>query len=129
MSATDIDKTTNLQYTDPKTFVQACHMYPVWQKKWHSTILKKFGNIFKHKVYERVARYKVPKYCRIVKSKCVFKVKRCGRFRAWLVAYGYSQVYGIDFVEKKSPIINDITLKLLLTTLMVDGLNPKITDI
>ena len=83
----------------------------------------------KHQVYGRVARSKIPKSSRCVKSKWVLKMKRDGRFRAHLVACGYSKVPRIDFVENFSPVINDVTLKLLLMLLLINGLKAKVIDV
>ena len=50
----------------------------------------------------------------LVKSKWVFKIIRDGRFRARLVICGYSQVPGVDYTENYSPVINDVTLRIML---------------
>lgn len=83
----------------------------------------------KHEVYGRTARSKIPKLHRCVKSKWVFKIKRDGRFRACLVACGYSQIPGVDFVENFSPVINDVTLRILVALFLVNKYKAKIIDV
>ena len=50
-------------------------------------------------------------------------------FRARLVACGYSQIPGVDYSANYSPVINDITFRMLLLTMMYFGLSGKIVDV
>ena len=96
---------------------------------WREAILKEFGDITKHKVYRRYARSKIPENKRCVKCKRVFNIKRDGRFRARLVACGYSQVPGINFVENFSLVINNVTLTILIILMLAHNLRGKIVDV
>ena len=58
--------------------------------------------------------------------KWVFAVKRSGRFRARLVALGYSQIPGLDFIDNYAPVVQDVTFRILLTNL---SSNPKFEGI
>ena len=56
-----------------------------------------------------------PENRRHVGNKWVFKIKRNGVYRARLVALGYSQIPGVDFTDNFSPVVNDTTLRIVLT--------------
>jgi hypothetical protein len=45
--------------------------------------------------------------------------KRNGIFRARLVAYGYSQIPGIDFSESFTPIINNTSFEIMLIAILI----------
>ena len=80
-------------------------------------------------VWRKIKRSDIPKDRRLVKSRWVFKVKCNGVFRARLVACGYSQIPGVDYSANYSPVINDITFRMLLLTMMYFGLSGKIVDV
>ena len=50
-------------------------------------------------------------------------------YRLRLVACGYSQVPGIDFSENYSPVVNDVTLHILLLMVLHFRYLSKIVDI
>ena len=65
----------------------------------------------------------------LVKSKWVFKIKRDERFRSRLVACGYSQVPGLDYIENYPPVINDVTFSIMLVLWLLKHWEAKIIDI
>ncbi len=71
----------------------------------------------KRRVWVIKPRSEMPSNWRCVKSKWVFKIKRVGRFRARLVACGYSQIPGVDYTDNYSPVINDNTFRLMILAL------------
>ena len=71
----------------------------------------------------------MPNNKRCVKCKWVFKVKRNGIFRARLVVCGYSQIPGVDFTENYSPVVHDITYRVLLLAMIIYQLKAKIVDV
>ena len=71
----------------------------------------------------------MPSARRCVKHKWVFKIKRDGRYRARLVACGYSQIPGVDFTENYSPVIHDATYRILLVVQIIFGLDLRIIDV
>jgi hypothetical protein len=50
-------------------------------------------------------------------------------FRAILVAYGYNQIPGIDFTERNSPLMNDVSFRIILIGMIIWNLEVKIFDI
>jgi hypothetical protein len=64
-----------------------------------------------------------------VKNKWIFKIKRDGVFRARLLACGYSQVLGIDFTDRYTPVIDDVSFRIILIDVMAWNLKAKIIEI
>jgi len=82
------------------------------------------------KVWTVVKKEDMPSDRRCVKCKWVFKVKRNGVYRARLVACGYSQIPGVDFSEVPySPVINDVTYRILLVLSLVKKYTNVLIDI
>ena len=79
-------------------------------------------------VWDVIRKEEVPKDRRCIKCKWIFKIKRNGVFRARLVACGYSQVPGIDFNESFAPVINDLSLRVMLISKLIQGLHATIID-
>ena len=46
-----------------------------------------------------------------------------------MVAKGYSQIAEEDFTENFSPVINDMTIRIILTRMILEGLDAKVVDI
>ena len=119
-----------LPYEEPKTYEQAWnHQDPVQRKKWREAIVKERGDMETRVVWKRVKRSNIPNNKRCVKCKWVFKIKRDGTFRARLVACGYSQIPGVDFSENYSPVVHDITVRLLFVIMIMLKLTGKIADV
>ena len=97
-------------YEEPKTFQDAYHHPdPLQREKWRTAIKKEFADMHNRNVWRNFKRRDMPANRRCVKNKWVLKIKRDGRFRARLVACGYSQVPGVDFTENYAPVVNDVT--------------------
>ena len=129
--ATDTDLVDSKpQYVEPTKFAEAWnHPDPIQRLKWRAAILKEWGDMDTRKVYRRFKRSDMPKNRRCVKSKWVFKIKRDGTFRARIVACGYSQIAGVDFKDNYSPVVNDISFRILLLAMLFFGLTGKIADV
>jgi hypothetical protein len=127
MSTNSSDKPTP---EEPTKFEQAWnHPDPNQRTKWREAIQKEFNDMNKRKVWDVIPRQQMPSDRRCVKSKWVFKIKRDGRYRARLVACGYSQIPGVDFAEEYAPVIDDITFKMLIALIMKHGYSAKIVDV
>ena len=101
---------------EPQTFQQA------WRnpdknarEKWHEAIRLEFNKMIKMGVWREVNKWERNVNKRLVGSKWVFKIKRNGFYRARLVAKGFSKIPGEDFTEHFSPLINDVTFRIILT--------------
>ena len=117
-------------FTSPTKFNDAWNHPDPWQRlKWREAIIKEFEKMEKLKVWKKIKRNQMPKGRRCVKHKWIFEIKRNGIFRARLVACGYSQVPGVDFTESYAPVVNDITVRLLLIVLMVWKFHSAIADV
>ena len=108
------------EVSEPNNIKQA------WQnehgKQWHDATDSEFESLVEAKTWDLVP---LPKNKNVVGSKWIFKVKRKGdnsidRFKARLVAQGYSQEHGIDFDEVFSPVARFTTIRtvLALSTLL-----------
>ena len=115
---------------EPQTFQQAW-----WnpdknpREKWHEAIRLEFNKMIKMGVYREVNKWERNANKRLVVCKWVFKIKRNGVYRARLVAKGFSQIPGEDFTENFSPVINDVTFRIILTRMILEGLDAKVVDI
>ena len=114
----------------PETFEQAYyHPDLKIRLRWRIAIKKEFRDMNSRKVWETFKKSNIPKDRRCIKCKWIFDIKRDGRFRARLVACGYSQVPGVDFVESYAPVINDITWQILIVLKIMMGYDALIVDV
>jgi hypothetical protein len=84
---------------DPATYAEA--MRSADADKWTEACQYKMDTLAKNQTWELSD---LPPNRRAVKSKWVFKLKADGRFRARLVAKGFTQIHGIDYDETFSPV-------------------------
>ena len=61
----------------------------------------------------------IPSNRKLIGTKWVFKLKRCGRYRSRLVVLGYTQIPGVDYTDNFSPLVNDVTMRLMLVFFLV----------
>ena len=97
------------EYRDPITFREA--MSSDLADEWQSACQYEIDALAKNGTWTLVD---LPPGRKAVKSKWVFKRKADGRFRARLVAKGFTQVQGIDYDETFSPVARFESLRLLL---------------
>ena len=108
---------SRIMIPEPLTVVEA--MASEHAAEWRNAMDEEMGNISKFACFERVAKEDAQKHGRLVKSKWVFKVKynsdgTLQRFRARLVAKGFTQVPGSDFYETFSPVFGYTSLRTIL---------------
>ena len=108
---------SRIMIPEPLTVVEA--MASEHAAEWRNAMDEEMGNISKFAFFESVAKEDAQKHGRLVKSKWVFKVKynsdgTLQRFRARLVAKGFTQVPGSDFYETFSPVFGYTSLRTIL---------------
>ena len=97
------------EFHDPATFREA--MASDFADKWHEACKYEMDALAKNGTWTLVDL--LPGH-KAIKSKWVFKRKADGRFRARLVAKGFTQIQGIDYDETFSPVARFESLRLLL---------------
>ena len=129
--ANEIKKVVNeLKANKPETYNDAFnHPDKRHRDQWRNAINKELSSMTEHNVWTVIKRNTMPEGRRCVKSKWIFDVKRDGRYKARLVACGYSQIPGVDFVESYAPVINDITWRILLIAKLMRNYSAKIVDV
>lgn len=88
-------------------------------KHWHDAMDKEYEALICNDVWKLVPR---PVNANIMKSKWVYKIKRDhlgnSKYRACLVAHGFSQKHGIDCDDTFSPVVCHSTMRLLFAMLL-----------
>lgn len=100
---------------DPSTYEEA--MSSSDKEEWCKAIKCEYDSLLKNNVWELVDR---PKHTNVVKCKWVFKRKydatgKFTKYKARLVARGFSQKEGIDYSETFSPVVRHSTLRILFS--------------
>jgi Reverse transcriptase (RNA-dependent DNA polymerase) len=114
----------------PTTYEEAYyHQNPWCRARWREAIQLELNKMYALKVWHTVQKSDVPKDRRCIKNKWVFDVKRTGRFRARLVACGYSQIPGVDFQDFYSPVVNDAVFRIVVILQILWGLTAVIIDV
>ena len=131
MSATDVDPSKYKDmFENPKTYDEAWnHPDPFQQERWREAITKELNKMEEKGVWRKIKRDEMEEGRRCVKHKWVLEIKRSGRFRARLVACGYSQIPGIDYNDVYSPVVNDITFRIAMTYMTWAGMDTVIFDV
>ena len=60
-----------------------------------------------------------------VRCRWVFKVKHNCVYHARLEAKGFSQIPGMDFTDNYSPVVNDVTFRLVVARMLIENLKGK----
>ena len=50
-------------------------------------------------------------------------------YHAKLAAKGFSQIPGMDFTDNFSPVVNDVTFRVVVARMLVENLKGKVVDI
>jgi Reverse transcriptase (RNA-dependent DNA polymerase) len=130
------DKIAIISYKDvydiPHNFNQAWAHPNNWQKsKWRESVNLELDKMAQYEVWQVVQRSRVlvPPNRRCVKHKWILILSATVSSAPILVAYGYSQIPGVDFLEAYSPVINDVAFRVMLIIQMLWRLSAKIIDV
>ena len=63
---------------------------------------------------------------RLVGCRWVFKVKRNRGYHARLVAKGFSQIPCVDFADNYSPVMNDVTFRVVVARIIIENMKGKV---
>ena len=116
---------------EPSTYQEATHPNNPEREKWLEGTVSEIKSLLLNKTWEVVPR---PYNRRTITAKWVFKRKRNAlrkitRWKARLVARGYAQEKGVDYIETFSPVVRMQTLRLLLAIALVLGLKVHQMDV
>uniref|UniRef100_A0A251S8S4 Putative reverse transcriptase, RNA-dependent DNA polymerase n=1 Tax=Helianthus annuus TaxID=4232 RepID=A0A251S8S4_HELAN len=100
--------------------------------RWQEAINAELNSLEKRHVFGPVVR--TPIDVKPVGYKWVFAIKRnekneIVRYKARLVAQGFSQIPGVDYEETYSPVVDAITLRFLLGLTISEGLHMRLMDV
>ena len=117
-------------HENPSTFQEAWnHPDENERMMWRQAIRKEFKCMIRRGVWRHVKRNDVPENRRLVGCVWVFKKKRNGIYRARLCAQGFSQIPGIDHKDNFSPVITDVTYRIVMVMILLFGWVAEIVDI
>ena len=114
----------------PQT-LEECKASPDWPK-WRHAIVLELTSLFERQVFGDVQE--CPKEFKPIGCKWVFAIKRnadgsISRYKARLVAQGFSQRFGIDFIEKYSPVMSTCIFRWLIAFAALNNLKLRQADI
>jgi len=97
--------------SEPRTLREA--LLSPYSKQWEKAVESEFNQLVKAKVFDWIEH--LPNDKKAIGSRIVFKEKLDGygkhvKFKARIVAQGFSQVPGLDFTETFSSVARFITL-------------------
>jgi hypothetical protein len=79
--------------------------------KWKQAVREELRSLLKNHTWDLVTR---PGNRQLISTKWVFKVKSSGRYKARMVARGFSQEYGIDYFETYAPVSRFASIRMIL---------------
>ncbi|KAL0371809.1 UNVERIFIED_CONTAM: Copia protein [Sesamum calycinum] len=115
---------------DPQT-MEECRHRNDW-KSWKKTIQDELDSLNKREVFGPITP--TPKGVKPVGYKWVFVRKRneqneVVRYKARLVAQGFTQKPGFDYIETYSPVVDATTLRFLISLSVIEQLKMQLMDV
>ena len=99
------------------------------REKWCDGIRLEFDKMISMGVWRKVGSTNIPSGRRLIGCHWVFKILQNGVYQARLVAKGFGQIPGLDFTDIFSPVVNDVTFRVVLTKMIIKKWDGKIVDI
>jgi hypothetical protein len=126
-----IARSINTDDEDEPVSIQEAISHPTRGKQWEIAINDEYNSLIKNKTWELVSR---PPNRRVVSCKWALKHKRDEmgriiRLKARLVARGFSQIYGIDYLDTYAPVVKLASIRILLAIAAVFGLEIHQMDV
>ena len=117
------------QIPTPKRFKDA--VSGEFKKYWLEAIAREVANLKEHEVFEWVP---APPGRKLIDSNWAWKVKtndkgQVSKFKARLVARGFRQIYGVDYVDTMAPVGKLTTFRVLLAEGAHRGMDISFVDI
>ena len=102
-----------------------------FKDKWEEAVLEEHERMVKHNVWKPVKRDEMPRHAKPLTSTWAMKKKSNGKYRARLNARGFQQVAGEHYQADSisSPVTNDVTIRIVLTLLLMAGWHAEIVDV
>jgi hypothetical protein len=115
---------------EPQTYNEAVS-HPTRGKQWEKSIQEEYDSIIKNQTWTLVPR---PKNRKVISCKWVFKHKkdefgRINRLKSRLVARGFTQVYGVDYLDTFAPVAKLATIRALFGISAVEDLEMDQMDV
>lgn len=95
-------------------------------EQWRDAVKSEMNSLIQNHTWDLIKR---PNGKNFVDSKWVFKRKDDGRFKARLVARGFTQTHGVDYFETYSPVARFATIRLVLALAAKYGLRVQQMDV
>jgi hypothetical protein len=115
---------------EPATVKEAIN-HPECGKQWEKAIRNKYESLIKNHTWDLVQR---PRNRQIVTNKFAFKHKkderaRIVRLKARLMARGFSQIFGVDYLDTYAPVVKLASIRILLAIVAIFGLEIHQMDV
>ena len=112
----------NIALSEPQTYQQAVTSPD--SQQWLEAINAEYKSLTDNETWELVER---PRDRKLVSCKWVFKVKRnadgtVDRYKARLVARGFTQTEGVDYHETYAPVVKMTSIRVLLSIVAIHDL-------
>lgn len=114
---------------EPKTYQQAVASADC--DKWIDAMREEYESLVKNETWKLVER---PKDRNVIDNRWVFKIKEntdglIERYKARLVARGYSQEYGFDYLETFSPVVRFTSIRIIISIAAQNRMELKQFDV